>query len=265
MRKALKSFAQEISKIRSYMIVDSGTRAIEVSRIVGSVDKSDEFDARFQNIRNRGKRERHRMLSVRKIVTEFGAIHPIDVYLLQNDYYIVDGHRRVASVKAFGAEFIDAHVVEYVDNENNDAVQGATWQRRFEKETGLRNIRLHSAVGYRTLLRDANGFEGKNEPTARQWFSRRFLPFVGAISESSLPALLPDLRCEDIFVLIADFYHEFLGGFPVQTSPKTLISGFLFARKYPTKRMYRFLPFRLLLSFIKNWPNRGANLRADAG
>ena len=62
---------------------------------------------------------------------------------------------------------------------------------------------------------------------------------------------MTDLLAEDIYVLMVDFYRDLLGGLPPNTSPKTLISGYLFARRIPEKRLYRSIPSRVMLTFFK--------------
>ena len=180
MKRMLKCFNSEIKKLRSYMIVDLGTQAIEIKRIVGSVDKCDVFDPRFRNKKNTSWGERTRMSRVQRVTSGYGVIDPIDVYLFNHEYYVLDGHRRIASAKDQGIEYFDAHVVEYIDSDDLEAVKGTTLKRRFETETKLKHIMLHNTSGYGTLLREATAFDDEKNPTGRprKWYSQVFLPFI---------------------------------------------------------------------------------------
>jgi hypothetical protein len=240
------------------MIVDAGLRVIETSRISGSVDKCEVLDTHFRPLRKPERRERQRRSRIAQKTQElafgYGFMSPIDVYRVQADYYVLDGHRRVAAAKAQGIAYLDAYVKEYLDQSDKKAVEGINLRRKFEHTAQLKEpIRLDHPTGYGTLLREIAAFpQGQAPPDkAHQWFLQVFLPFTNAIRDSRLPTIYPNLRAEDIFVLIADFYHECLGGWPSQASPETMISGFLFARKLPQHRLYRSLPFRLLGAALK--------------
>jgi ParB-like chromosome segregation protein Spo0J len=37
---------------------------------------------------------------------------PIEVYAWQGEYYVLDGHHRVAAAHAVGSDLINAHVIE---------------------------------------------------------------------------------------------------------------------------------------------------------
>jgi hypothetical protein len=179
---------------------------------------------------------------------------PINVYLLKHDYYVMDGHRRVACAKAHNIEYLDAYVTECVGRGDPEAMAGVNFQREFDQETGLHNlIVLSHKYGYRTLLREICACsEGKNLPhTARQWFSRTFCPSLEAIRTSQLPVIYPDILAEDLYVMITDFYYDLLGDIPSVASPESRISGYLFARKIPQKRAYRRLPSRAFLALLR--------------
>ena len=85
-----------------------GLREIPIDQIVGSVDRSVDFDRLF---RTRRKDLRRRMDALK---AAFGdrPLPPITVYEAGGLYFVVDGHHRVALSRKEGAKFIDAEVTE---------------------------------------------------------------------------------------------------------------------------------------------------------
>src|SRR6266480_1680275 len=80
-----------------------GMRAIPVDHIVGSVDRSIDFDRFF---RTRRKDLRQRMDRLREA---FGdrPMPPINVYEADDLYFVSDGHHRVALARQDRADYID--------------------------------------------------------------------------------------------------------------------------------------------------------------
>ena len=85
-----------------------GLRSIEVDRVVGSVDRYEDFHRHFlprtPHTLERWKRLRALQLSG----VEFP---PIEVYQVGEAYFVKDGNHRVALAKATGQKFIDAYVI----------------------------------------------------------------------------------------------------------------------------------------------------------
>jgi hypothetical protein len=106
---------------------------IAVDRVVGAVGGGvREFDADF---RPSHKRARGRFASIFAALYGGEAVPPIDVYRWNGDYYVLDGHHRVAAARALGQDFLDARVTEvsigaYADRISDPAVPGAAEQAR---------------------------------------------------------------------------------------------------------------------------------------
>ena len=89
---------------------DTGERLIPVGSIVGSVDgASPLFDRSFRPV---SERARARLGSVLVAMRQGEPLPPIEVYAWRGEYYVLDGHHRVAAARAIGSDFIDAHVIE---------------------------------------------------------------------------------------------------------------------------------------------------------
>jgi hypothetical protein len=113
-RPMVKSFAAAAEQAGPLVPRPVGLREIPVAQIVGSVDRWQELAADF---RPRGGRpdkvddERYRGIeaALRRGLT----LPPIVAYALDGDYYVLDGHHRVAAARALGQAFLDADVIEY--------------------------------------------------------------------------------------------------------------------------------------------------------
>jgi len=252
-------FQDVFNKKKPYTVLDAGIRVIEVSKVVGTVDKCGELDQSFRYIKRKDRAERSRWNRIRDAAGRYEFLPPIDVNLYRGKYYVVDGNRRVAAAKALEMEFIDANVKEFIHGSEKEMLSGAIYRRRFESETGLKNIYLTSEIGYRLLLEEVESSAGKSTAEkAKQWFSSCYLPFRAQIGRSEIQSFYPGLSAGDIFVLIVGFYRDFI---EMRCSEKnrsglqgiefrTLISGFMFAHRIPEHHVFRSFPFRVLNRLI---------------
>ncbi len=181
-----------------------GLREIPIEKIVGSVDRSVDFD-RFFRTRRRDLKRRLDALDA-----AFGdrPLPPITVYEAGGLYFVVDGHHRVALSRRQGGAFIDAEVtllrtshrlhpgvdiLELVHTEQH---------RRFKERTKLKAvapdavIEFSRPVGYGELLQviEAHAFElseARGElvtlPDAtRDWYTTSWVPALEAIDRTGL-------------------------------------------------------------------------------
>jgi hypothetical protein len=87
-----------------------GEQFIPVASSVGSVDGASQlFDRSFRPV---SKRARARLGSILVATRQGEPLPPIEVYAWHGQYYVLDGHHRVAAARAVGSDFINAHVIE---------------------------------------------------------------------------------------------------------------------------------------------------------
>jgi hypothetical protein len=86
-----------------------GLKVITLDSIVGSVDKTRDFDRSFRPTSGR-VRERWERLALAQRRGE--AIPPIEVYRIGELHFVIDGHHRVSVAHALGLRTIDAYVTE---------------------------------------------------------------------------------------------------------------------------------------------------------
>jgi hypothetical protein len=87
-----------------------GGRTIEVSRIVGSVGKHEQFDKNFMPLTRASPQKWRRIDRAFRLGQE---LPPVSLLKLGGDYFVHDGHHRVSVARFHGAEWIDAEVTEY--------------------------------------------------------------------------------------------------------------------------------------------------------
>jgi hypothetical protein len=86
-----------------------GLQVIRLDSIVGSMDRTRDFDRRFRPTSGR-MRERWQRLALAQRRGE--PIPPIEVYRVGDLHFVSDGHHRVSVAVALGQETIEAYVTE---------------------------------------------------------------------------------------------------------------------------------------------------------
>jgi hypothetical protein len=196
---------------RSYL----GVREIPLDRIVGSVDRSADFDRDFRPQRGLSRERLARLRSAFRD-TDMPAIA---VYEVGGVYFVEDGHHRVALARERRAEFIDAAVTRvqtsYEIGPDVDVSQlvHTEQQRLLMEETGLARARPDAVIqftlleGY-TQLRDivkAHGYDLSRkrgalvEPEAvgADWYESCYRPGVEAAHRAALPELYASWHSTD--------------------------------------------------------------------
>lgn len=110
-RKNVQSLDQERGKYGTLNHRNIGITVIELDRIVGSVDRYKDFDQNFEWLHRRpdGRSKR-----IEQAMARGEILPPIDVYELDDKYYVMDGHHRVRAAKKIGQEFMDANVTRLI-------------------------------------------------------------------------------------------------------------------------------------------------------
>lgn len=114
-RRRVKPFDEAVASAHAQIPRWRGVRPISVARIVGSVGRWQELDADFRPYTVWSQRAwEARYRGIEAAMRRDLALPAIVVYLADGEYYVLDGHHRVAAAKALGRAFIDAEVTEYV-------------------------------------------------------------------------------------------------------------------------------------------------------
>lgn len=198
----------------------AGIRAIQIERIIGTVDRDHDFDREF---RLRRGHIGQRLASVRRAFPD-GAFPPISVFEIGGSYFVSDGHKRVAVAREMGIDSIDAEVIRldtgYELPADVDIRQLIHTQqhRLFMEQTGLELVRPRARIefsrpqGYRELLEivKAHGFDLMQQADSRleppavavRWYDDVYRPAVAALHREELPADYAYKTEADLFLCI---------------------------------------------------------------
>lgn len=188
-----------------------GLQVVPVVQIVGSVDRTRDFDRYFRP-RSPALRARWQRLAAAQRRGE--AMPPVELKKVGDMYFVVDGHHRVSIAFARGFATIDAHVVEVITRLGSDGIAVRSdlllkdHRRLFLERVPLDQDAQDSitmtnawdyseiaesveAWGFR-LMQELGEFLSRDE-VARRWYRDEFTPVVSmaraaGIMESSTDA-----------------------------------------------------------------------------
>jgi hypothetical protein len=106
----LLSFDEERGARGAYGGFHRGRSTVEVSRIVGSAGKHEQFDDAFMPLRGASP---DRWKRIDRAYRTGGELPPVTLLDLDGDYFVKDGHNRVSVARFHGAEWVDAEVTEF--------------------------------------------------------------------------------------------------------------------------------------------------------
>ena len=187
-----------------------GLQTIRLDSIVGSVDRTRDFDRRFRPTSTR-VRERWQRLALAARRGE--SVPPIDVYRVGDLHFVVDGHHRVSVAHAMGLELIDANVTEVVTRIDAHGIRHRgdlivkDYRRLFLERVPLTGEARASVVladswdyaklgehveawGFR-LMQDEGVFLDR-ATVARRWYSEEYQPVVELLRQADLVGARPE-------------------------------------------------------------------------
>src|SRR5690606_9341245 len=86
-----------------------GIQGVPIDKIVGSVDRFQDFDRAFLP---RRRNTASRWKSVDRAYYQDVTLPPVQLYKVGDVYFVKDGNHRVSVARERGVEFIDAEVIE---------------------------------------------------------------------------------------------------------------------------------------------------------
>jgi hypothetical protein len=181
-----------------------GLQIIPLDSIVGTVDRSREFDRRF---RPTSGRVRPRWQRIAEAQRRGEAMPPISVYRIGDMHFVKDGHHRVSVARAMGRNEIDAYVTEVITEVEPSVglrlpeLSLKSHQRVFYERVPLpaqarKRIQLSDPWDYAALAEgvEAWGFRAiqcrrefmTREEVAEAWFREDYEPIVAALRDADL-------------------------------------------------------------------------------
>lgn len=200
-----------------------GQQVIPLDSIVGTVDRTREFDRQFRPTtgRVRGRWER-----VAAAVRRGESLPPIDVYRIGELHFVRDGHHRVSVARTLGWKDIDAYVTEVETRVPIDSALRPSdllckdHERLFYERVPLppqarQRIRLSDPLEYGSLaegveawgmraMQDRKTFMDRAE-VAVQWYEHEYVPVVDLLREAGL--LGPGTETDSYQLLSSERYR----------------------------------------------------------
>jgi hypothetical protein len=181
-----------------------GLQVIPLDSIVGSVDRTRDFDRWF---RPRTGRSRERWERLARAQRRGEAIPPIDVYRVGELHFVKDGHHRVSVAHALGFRSIDAYVTEVTTK-----IDATGISRRGDLITkdlrrvfldrvplpgpALATILVTTAWSYALLSEEVEAWGFRlmqqerrfldRETVARRWYAEEYRPVVRMLAQADL-------------------------------------------------------------------------------
>ena len=84
-----------------------GIQTVCIDCIQGTESRNADFDSDFNPLRNNN---RDRWIDIASARLQEVGLPAIDLILVDDTYYVRDGHHRISVARALGADYIDAHV-----------------------------------------------------------------------------------------------------------------------------------------------------------
>jgi hypothetical protein len=187
---------------------------IKVRRIVGSVDEAKVASLTRDFLPREVREQSTRFRSVRDAMQSDVALPPIEVYALRGDYYVVDGHHRVAAARSLGYLYLDALVHEFLLPATTDENRLYNQRLHFERLTGLHDIVLTEAGQYRKLLDQirehkyylaSNGRPTGFKGAADDWHEYVYAPIAERLAASGVPAYFAGRTVGDLYLYVCDY------------------------------------------------------------
>jgi hypothetical protein len=181
-----------------------GVETIPLDSIVGTVDRSREFDRSF---RPKSRRVRSRWQRVALAMRRGESMPPIDVYRIGELHFVQDGHHRVSVARSMGLGVIDANVTEVLTELGADREVDVSdlpmksherlffervplppeARERISLPRGSDYAQLAESVeawGFRTM--QARGEFLTREQVAQAWLSAEYEPVVELMRQAGL-------------------------------------------------------------------------------
>lgn len=222
----LLSFHEVRERLHLKQLVDRGIQEIPMTRIVGTVGRERDFNRAFFP---REESLRQRWKEVKELAEGPVGFSPIELYKVNDVFFVVDGHHRVSVARSLNAPTIEAHVKEFMSpipltpDTSSEEVILKSALADFLETTGL--VQEYSAEyevtipnGYQRLLdhisvhRYYRGIETKHDVSwqdaLNSWRDTVYHPMVEAIQKSGILEQFSDKTETDLYLFVMDHLHH---------------------------------------------------------
>jgi len=225
----LLPYSEVSSKLRAVNRTDLGLKEVPLKNIIGSVNRTDDFDRNFRPLSDEDSR---RWANVKTaMISPFSrGVPPVSLYKIGDAYFVLDGNHRVSIAKEMGMETIEAYVTEVKSKVGlsssftlEELVEKAALAD-FLEETHIDQIlpgidlSLKHIDNYPLLREHINvhqyymGIDQNREISYAEavvdWYDKIYTPIVNEIEKSGLYDEYPQLTLTDLYLLVLDKQHN---------------------------------------------------------
>lgn len=224
----LLSFDEVVGKLRLKQAIYRGLQDIPIKNIVGSTGRYEDFTRHFLP-RSSDRRDKERWRNIYTLAVTGKGFPPIDVYKIDQVYFVKDGNHRVSVARDLGWETIQAHVTElpsaisldphvkpdellikeecayFLEKTHLDKTRPDSKERiDFTVPGGYRRLLNHIEL-HRYLLEQEQGKPlAEDEATALQmaaasWYDNVYLPIVEIVREMDVLKHFPGRSETDLY------------------------------------------------------------------
>lgn len=221
--------------------VARGLRSIPLKAVVGSVGRYTDFTRTFLPLSGV---DPDRWASVMLAAGSVSQLPPIEVYKIDEAYFVLDGNHRVSIARQQGVTHLDAYVTEVrtrvplpSDVQPDELIIRAEYAR-FLQATRLDQLRpgadlIVSVPGqyvrlenhievHRYFLEEAQERELGYEEAVCSWYDDAYLPMVTAIREQGILRYFPARTETDFYVWLATHQAAIRNELGWQVRPETI-------------------------------------------
>jgi nucleotide-binding universal stress UspA family protein/Icc-related predicted phosphoesterase len=236
-----------------------GLMDIPLDSIVGSVSRPDDFTRKFFP---RDAVDQDRWQRVKRGMDQ--AIRPIDVYQIDQAYFVLDGNHRVSVARQRGMTHIPAYVtkiestIPLTPEDDFEDLIIKNQQVRFRKETDLEKLRpdLEFATSYPgsyKFLRDQidahhldlemkHHYPYTFQEAVQSWVEEVYLPLLQTVAQSGLLRDFPDRTPTDLYIWLSQYQKELSQQYGWEIKPEAAVEGL--AAAYGRRLVHRWNRFK---------------------
>ena len=209
-RRNLKSFSEIQKEENAYNSISLGMKEVPLKKIVGSVEKFEDFD---ENFIPRNSVVKKRWEDIYLAYIQDRMLPPVILYKIKDYYYVYDGNHRISVAKYLNFVSIEAEVQEFLPSMDKKEEIIYRESMIMEKETGLGGIIFSDPVRYRYLKNEIADYVGKSygndkvpevseeryKLEVKKWNLNIFEPVKNIILENGLLEIYNKDNINDIF------------------------------------------------------------------
>lgn len=244
--KHLIQFQQVEDQLQYEQSQKLGLVDIPLDAIVGSVSRPNDFTRKFfpREVVDPDRWQRVKIKMDQQI-------HPIDVYQIDQVYFVLDGNHRVSVARQRGNTHIPAYVTKIKstlpltpDDDFEDVII-KNQQVHFRKDTGLDRLRpdlefATSIPGSYQKLRDQitshhlnleiqHHYPYTSEEAAESWVEEVYLPLLQTVSQSGLLRDFPARTPTDLYIWLTQYQKELSRQYGWEIKPAAAVDSLVAA------------------------------------